>query len=180
MNLAVAFPVLNIIKKAFPQIESNICLQTLTDSEFCIYDTDKKRCEIQTDPDGVKHFTIENPTNRDIHFLAIDKCIFFDNDSIQRCDCAIFDNKTFCFIEIKEIDRKAKRSEHYHEAKEQLKSTIQHFHERLTFPTKRIEAYACVGRTTARPARPAADLNNQLEFEELGATLYHGNIKRFA
>lgn len=171
---------LDAIKKAFPQTQTNACLQTLTDSEFCIYDTDKKRCEIQTDPDGIVHFTVQNPANRDVHFLAIDKCIFFDDDGIRRCDCAVFDNKTFCFVEIKKVDHAARRSESYRQAKGQLKSTIQHFQERLIFSTKRIEAYACVGRTTARPARPAADLNDQLEFEEIGAALYHGNIKRFA
>ncbi|GAB2543254.1 hypothetical protein [Spirosoma aerophilum] len=171
---------LNRIQEAFPHIQAGTCLQTLTDTEFCIYDTAQKRCEIQTDIDGLKHFTVENPTNRDIHFLAIDKCIFFDKDGIQRCDCAVFDSKTFCFIEIKEIDSAAKRSEHYRKAKDQLKTTIQHFQGQMEFTTKRIEAYACVGRTIARPAKPAADLNDRLEFEELGAALYHGNIKRFA
>lgn len=171
---------LNRIQKAFPQTQAGTCLQTLTETEFFIYDTDQKRCEIQTDINGLKHFTVENPTNRDIHFLAIDKCIFFDNDGIQRCDCAVFDNKTFCFVEIKETDTDARRSAHYRKAKEQLKATIQHFQEQVEFTTKRIEAYACVGRTTARPAKPAADLNDRLEFDELGAALYHGNIKRFA
>lgn len=170
---------LDVLTEAFSQIQTNDCLQTLTDSEFCIYDTDQKRCEIQTDPDGLKHFTVQNPTNRAIHFLAIDKCVFFDNDEIQRCDCAIFDSETFCFIEIKEVNRPAKRSKHYQRAKAQLKSSIQHFQEQLTFSTNRIEAYACVGRTTARPARPAADVNDRLEFEELGAALYHGNIKEY-
>ncbi|QMW06259.1 hypothetical protein [Spirosoma foliorum] len=171
---------LDTIRQTFPRTTTGNCLQTLTDTEFCIFDTDKKRCEIQLDPDGLKHFTVENPTSRAIHFLAIDKCIFSDGDHIQRCDCAVFDSKTFCFVEIKEIDSAAKRSEHYRKAKEQLKATIQHFQEQLEFTTKRIEAYACVGRTTARPAKPAADLNDRLEFEELGSALYHGNIKRFA
>ncbi len=173
------YPVIDIIKQTFPQTQANTCLQTLTDAEFCIYDTEDKRSEIQTDVNGLQHFTVENPTKRDIHFLAIDKCIFFDNERILRCDCAVFDSKTFCFVEIKEVDHAARRAEQYRKAKEQLKTTIQHFQEKLTFTTKRIEAYACVGRTTARPARPAADSNEQFEFSELGATLYHGNVKRF-
>lgn len=171
---------LDTIRQTFPKIQENSCLQTLTDTEFCIYDTDMGRCTIQTDLDGIKHFTIENPTKRDVHFLAIDKCIFLDSDGTQRCDCAVFDSKTFCFIEIKEVDHAARRAEQLRKAKEQLNTTILHFQKQLTFKTKRIEAYACVGRTTARPARQATDLNDQLEFAELGATLYHGNIKRFA
>ena len=171
---------LDAIKAAFPRTGANACLQTLTDTEFCIYDTDAKRCAIQTEPDGLKHFTVENPTGRDVHFLAIDKCLFFDDDGIQRCDCAVFDSKTFCFVEIKETETYARRSAHYRRAKEQLKTTIQHFQEHLAFTTKRIEAYACVGRTIARPARQATDINEQFEFAEMGATLYHGNVKRFS
>jgi hypothetical protein len=89
----------------------------LSDVEFCIYDSNEKRCEIQIDPDGVKHFTIENPTGREIHFLAIDKCLFSDSDLVLRCDCAVFDIKTFCFVEIKVVDHAAKRSESYRKAK---------------------------------------------------------------
>jgi hypothetical protein len=172
--------VLDQIKQTFPKTISGKCLQTLDAVEFSIYDSYEKRCEIQFSPEDIKHFTIENPTKREIHFLAVDKCLFSDSDSVMRCDCAVFDTKTFCFVEIKVVDHAAKRSESYRKAKEQLKSTIQLFQDRLTFTTKRIEAYACVGRTTARPARQASDLNEQLEFAELGATLYHGNTKRFA
>ena len=38
---------------------------------------------------------------------------------------------------------------------------------------------ALVAQQQDPPDQPA-DLNDQLEFDELGATLYHGNIKRFA
>lgn len=171
---------LDAINKAFPKTLTNACLQTLTDLEFHIYDTDEKRCEIQTDPDGIVHFTVENPTAQNIHFLAIDKCLFFDNDEVQRCDCALFSHKVFCFVEIKEVNLAARRADQNRKAKEQLKNTIRLFKEQLTFATKHLEAYACVGRTTPRPARLASDLNDLLEFEELGATFYHGNIKRFA
>ena len=169
----------NLIEKAFPQTVQNTCLQTSTELEFCVFDTEAKKCAIQTDPAGLKHFTVENPTGRTIHFLAIDHCLFSDQDE-TRCDCAVFDEKTFCFIEIKETDTAARRSAHYQKAKEQLKATIQHFQDRMTFTTKRIEAYACVGRTVVRPARQTNDLSEQIEFADIGAILYHGNVKRFA
>ena len=170
---------LDAIQKSFPQTFANACLQTLTEVELHIYDTDEKRCEIQTEPEGIVHFTVENPAAQDIHFLAIDKCLLFDNDEIQRCDCAIFNHKVFCFVEIKEVDHAARRADQNRKAKEQLKNTIRLFKEQLTFTTRHLEAYACVGRTTPRPARLASDLNDRLEFEDLGATFYHGNIKRF-
>ncbi|AKD55928.1 hypothetical protein SD10_14485 [Spirosoma radiotolerans] len=124
---------IDTIRQTFPKIQENNCLQTLTDSEFCIYDTDKGRCTIQSDLGGIKHFTIENPTQRNLHFLAIDKCLFLDSDGTQRCDCAVFDSKTFCFIEIKEVDHAARRAEQLRKAKEQLKTTILYFQEQLEF-----------------------------------------------
>jgi len=111
--------------------------------------------------------------------LAIDHCLFSDKDA-TRCDCAVFDEKTFCFVEIKETDTAARRSAHYQDAKSQLKATIRHFQNRMTFTTKRTEAYACVGRTNTRPASQTTDLNEQVEFADMGAILYHGNVKRFA
>ena len=128
---------------------------------------------------GIRHFKVENPTGRDIHFLSIDHCLLFDGDSAH-CDCAVFDEKTFCFIEIKETTRPNKRAEYTHDAKEQLKATIQHFQERVAFTTKRIEAYLCVGDTSPRPARQSNNLNEQVEFADMKAVLYRGNQKRFA
>lgn len=169
----------NLIERTFPKAVQGNCLQTLVESEFSVFDTDAKQCAIQTNSLGLKHFTVENPTGRDIHFLAIDHCLFSDKDQ-TRCDFAVFDDKTFCFVEIKETETAARRSEHYQQAKDQLKATIQYFREQMTFTTKRIEAYACVGSTRARPARQSADLNEQIEFADIGAVLYRGNQKRFA
>lgn len=173
---------INALKAVFSQIEGSDYLLTLTDTIFCIYDQDiePKRCFIQNDPEGVKHFTVQNPTGRDIHFLAIDRGIISGREDQERCDCAVFDQKTFCFIEIKVVsDKQAGVSNR--KAKSQLKATILYFRERLIFTTKRIEAYVCVGSTAPRPARLAKDLDERYEFEEeLGVALYHGNEKRFA
>ena len=168
-----------LIEQAFTRTLQNKCLQTRTEIEFCIFDTDAKQCAIQTDPNGLKHFTVENPTGREIYFLAIDHCLFSDQDA-TRCDCAVFDEKTFCFVEIKETDTAARRSAHYRDAKSQLKATIRYFQDQMTFTTKRIEAYACVGRTNTRPASQTTDLTEQVEFADIRAVLYHGNVKRFA
>jgi hypothetical protein len=169
------------IKIAFPQMQENDCLQTLTDFEFHVFDTQEKRCIIQTEPDGKKHFTVENPTERNIHFLAIDKCLFMDNiKGLKRCDFAVFDAKTFCFVEIKETEEAGQRSALTRDAKPQLKETIRLFREKMTFSTRFIEAHLCVGDRSPRPARLTTDLNEQIEFAQLGAKLYRGNSKRFA
>lgn len=72
---------LDAIKAAFPQTEVKVCLQTLTDSKFHIYDHEtEKRCYIQVDPEGIKHFTVKNTDGRPVHFLAIDKCLLMDDE----------------------------------------------------------------------------------------------------
>ena len=170
---------IDIIKSTYPQTETNGCLQTLNDKEFFVLDTDEKRCIVHFNAAIKKHFTVENPTERDIHFLAIDKCLFSDADRLKRCDFAVFDIKTFCFVEIKETTKEGQRSAHNRTAKEQLKATIRAFKEQMSFSTKRIEAYLYVGNHSPRPARRTNDVSEEFDFATLGVELYHGNIKRF-
>lgn len=172
---------INELKKAFSIQDLERCLGAFIANQFYIYDTDEKCCVAHTEADSTVHFTVDNPTERQLYFLAIDRGILPDTLAVKRCDCAVFDHKTFCFIEIKIVDSTLQRTEANRKAKEQLKSTILLFQEKLTFTTRRVEAYVCVGRTIARPARRATDLNEIVEFEdELGVALFHGNEKRFA
>lgn len=171
---------IDAIKATFPQTETNGCLQTLTDKVVFVLDTEQKRCIVHTDTNSKKHFTVENPTERAVHFLAIDKCLFSDDVRLKRCDFAVFDSKTFCFVEVKETNRDIQRSEYNRDAKVQLKATIQNFQEQLAFTTKRIEAYICVGNQSPRPAKRTNDISERFDFESLGVELYRGNIKRFA
>ena len=168
------------IEKSYPQITQNSCLEILTDLEFSIYDSEMGRCFIQKEEDSVIHFTVKNPNQKEIGFLAIDKCIFMDNDKIKRCDCAVFDNKTFCFIEIKETNNR--KSENSRKAKEQLLTTIKEFKDKIDFSDKRLEAYVVVGLDFKKisPASKSQDLLSTLKFERLGVTLFHdGNEKKF-
>lgn len=176
-----------LIEKAFPLITQNQCLESLTNSEFGFFDFDGKginpknyikgKCYI-FDNDDIIHFTVKNPNQKEIHFLAIDKCLFFDET--KKCDCAVFDNKTICFIEIKETDRN--KSFHNKNAREQLLKSIKDFKEKIDFSGKRLEAYMVVGVNFAKttPASKARDLITQLEFEDLGVVLFqNGNEKIF-
>ena len=168
------------IEKAYPQIAQNSCLEILTDLEFSIYDSEMGRCFIQKEEDSVIHFTVKNPNKKEIGFLAIDKCIYLDSDKIKRCDCAVFDNKTFCFIEIKETNQR--KSENSRKAKEQLLTTIKEFKDKIDFSDKRLEAYVVVGLDFKKisPASKSQDLLSTLKFERLGVTLFHdGNEKKF-
>jgi hypothetical protein len=168
-----------LIEKAFPQIEEKSCLEILNTPKFSIYDSEFGRCFIQKEEHEIIHFTVKNPNQKDIGFLAIDKCVFMDNDEIKRCDCAVFDSKTICFIEIKETTRR--KSENSRKAREQLLRTIEEFISKIDFTNKRIEAYVVVGlEFVETPAKKAQDLVSTLAFEELGVTLFQdGNEKKF-
>lgn len=137
------YSVINAIKEAFPQTETNNCLQTLTDTKFHIYDHEtKKRCYVQNDPNGVKHFTVENADGRSIHFLAVDKCLLTDAELTQRCDCAVFDEQTFCFVEIKTTSSMTQRKKLRRDAKDQLKAAIAYFRNNVDYAAVQVEAYA--------------------------------------
>ncbi|ADB38730.1 hypothetical protein [Spirosoma linguale] len=172
---------IDTIKRAFPQTEINGCLETRTETEFHIYDHEtEKRCYVHTDSEGIKHFTVENVSGRPVHFLAIDKCLFFDNDGPKRCDCAIFDKETFCFIEIKTTSSMTQRKKLRREAKNQLKAAVTFFRENITFTSTQIEAYvSSLIDSQTRPLNRASLIDEIEEFEEIGVILFHNNRKKF-
>lgn len=163
-----------LIEQAFPKSSENSCIEALQDIEFGVFDPATSKCIIQSSG-GKVHFTVKNPTQKTIHFLAIDKCIFFDSDEHKKCDFAVFDDKAFCFVELKSTKLKGTRN--------QLYATIKLFKEKISFESmKRIEAYASKGNyTPSKPAAKATDTYALFVFrEELGVQLYQdGNEKVF-
>ena len=165
----------NSLKAIYPQIEANNCLDTLTKKEFEIYDCEEeKRCYIATE---YGQFKVINSLEKEISFLAIDKCLFFDNDKFKKCDCLVFDKETICFIEIKACKFKQRKS-NKKTAISQLKSTIEIFRKEFDID-KKIEAYLCIGMNPENPPR-ASNSDRILEFEEeLDTKLLEGCQKTF-
>lgn len=165
----------NRLKAIFPQIEANGCIETILEKEFEIYDCEEeKRCYIATE---YGQFRVINSVEKEITFLAIDKCLFFDSDRFKKCDCAVFDNDTLCFIEIKACKFKRRKS-NKKTAISQLKSTIKIFREQFKID-KKIEAYLCIGMNPENPPR-ASNSDRILEFEEeLDTMLFDGCQKEF-
>ena len=165
----------NSLKTAFLNIETNNCMEVLTQKEFEIYDCEEeKRCYIATE---YGQFKVINSLEKEITFLAIDKCIFFDSDKFKKCDCVIFDEDTICFIEIKACKIKQRKS-NKKTAITQLRSTIEIFKEKLDIE-KKIEAYLCIGINPEHPPR-ASTSDKVLEFEEeLDTQLFDGCQKEF-
>ena len=163
------------LKKVFPQIEENGCMESLREKEFEIYDREEeKRCYISTE---YGQFKVINDSEKEITFLAIDKCLFFDSDTFKKCDCVVFDSNTICFVEIKACKFKQRKS-NKKTAISQLKSTIEIFRKEFDMD-KKIEAYLCIGMNPQHPPR-ASTSDKILEFEEeLDTQLLEGCQKEF-
>ena len=163
------------LKKVFPQIEENGCMESLKEKEFEIYDCEEeKRCYITTE---YGQFKVINGSEKEITFLAIDKCLFFDSDTFKKCDCVVFDSNTICFVEIKACKFKQRKS-NKKTAISQLKSTIEIFRKEFNMD-KKIEAYLCIGMNPQHPPR-ASTSDKILEFEEeLDTQLFEGCQKEF-
>jgi len=165
----------NRLKEIYPQIVSKNCLETITSEVFEIYDCEEeKRCYIATD---YGQFKVLNSSKREITFLAVDKCLFDDSDEFKKCDCIVFDNDTFCFVEIKACKFKQRKS-NKRTAISQLKFTIEILREKLDID-KKLEAYLCIGMNPQNPPR-ASSSDRKLEFiDELNTELFDGCQKEF-
>jgi len=169
--------VLDQIKQAFPSADE--CSHTLTEKQFCIYDhAETKRCYVQTNPDGIKHFTVLNPSGKPIHVLAVDNCLMSPTDP-SRCDCAILDEQTLCLVEIKTVSLKQRQAKR-RQAEDQLRASITFFRENLTLTETQLEAYVCLlDSKTFGPCIRSSSVSRVLEFEELGVSLFYDNEKHF-
>jgi len=165
-----------VIEAAFPQVLLGNCLEVLTESEFHIFDNEvePKRCYIKRSNHDPKHFTVNNSLNQEINFLAIDKCVLTDKDKTH-CDCAVFTNKQFAFIEISD-SKKLHRNQKRRKAKDQLSQTINHFRDKGIVFSEKLNAIICFVSKPVFPARSSSQSAASLEyFENYGAILLEGS-----
>ncbi|MCK5717952.1 MAG: hypothetical protein KAH77_10725, partial [Thiomargarita sp.] len=115
------------LRSVFKNITKNQCLQTISSPIFWIYDdeTEKKCLIVEQEKMTLnrKTFKVINHNKQAIRFLAVDKCIFSDNDNVKRCDCIIYNKEYFCFIELKKVQKRKNRAKNT--ARTQLLSTIE-------------------------------------------------------
>ena len=117
-------------------------------------------CMLLTDVRRAKSdLHVLNPEQRQIHFLAIDKCLYDDGDD-ERCDCALIINQQLHFIEFK--TSQADRNTGPGECIRQLAASICDFYDRqIIEPGETVFAYACVGFTREIPYNGARRLEQQ-------------------
>jgi hypothetical protein len=61
------------------------------------------RCYIRRrgEETSANDFTVRNSAGREFHLLAVDKCMFSDEQDGSRCDCVVFNHAVSLFIELK-------------------------------------------------------------------------------
>lgn len=170
------------IESNFPICSINNCLEVYENSIFWVLDSlQSKKSFVLLDnslPDFDFDFEVNNPNQKTIYFLAIDNCIFNDSSDHKKCDFAIFDNQTICFVEIKnqvsinpDTRKKQARS-----AREQLKETIVKFKEKIDFSDYKIEAIICQKNGSIKPAASTGMQSAGVEFQkEFNAKLLKGS-----
>ena len=171
---------LDSIPAQFENCIPNNCLSTVTHNSFKVFDRENDCCYICTEnePKSLCYFTVNNPTNKPLNFLAIDKCTL-TGDKDKKCDCAIFDNSLFYFIEMKTASS-ASRSKRRGDAYMQLKSTIGIFKERINFDNYEILALISFGQSYTIPRTNSTHMGRRKElFDLYRAKLVEGNLIEF-
>ncbi|CAN5303710.1 hypothetical protein BH09BAC1_BH09BAC1_04400 [soil metagenome] len=144
-----------------------------------IFENAEKKCIVHYNKSDKYHFEIINAEQQTIHFVAIDNGIYPSSKKQKRCDCAVFNHSTICFIEIKR--RTGTIGSILGEAKKQLIETISSV--KLDFDkleNYELEAFASLGKGSYSPSLQTSFQDAMLEFElETGAVLYIDDQKAF-
>ncbi|MFN3850976.1 MAG: hypothetical protein ACK4NY_16190 [Spirosomataceae bacterium] len=163
------------LEEVFPKISTHNCLTFIKDIEFYIFEDENKVSQIGED--GI--LKVNNPNKKNIHFLRIDHCFLGDGDG-KKCDCAVFDDNTFCFVEMS-IARMKNRKEKQKDAVQQLENTIKLFEEKnISYGNRKIDALICFNYRDTYPSSPASKLNAYLQFlQDYNVKLNIGNQIEF-
>lgn len=170
------------IETTFPQSKIGNCVET-EQGDFQVFDSEiePKRCHIKRYEEQPAHFKVLNANRKEVHFLAIDKCILYD-DAKEHCDFAVFDDATFSFVEIKVRHPEHKRrNQDKKKACRQLKETIAYFQEKgIDFQDINLEAIICLTSEETHPVANSESQNAVAEFLfSFNAKLLIGNKKEF-
>lgn len=161
--------------EAYTDMVDRYLLETMVDKH--IVDSETNRiCGFVTDVFGQneeiagEYFSVENPTESSYALLQIDHGIIKSSD-LKKCDCAIANNTSLCFIEFKAKAYSSLLStieKNYKNAIEQLNATIglfdsHHASQGTDIRTLRsIEAYICFRQ--GYPRNTSTQMNYQVAF----------------
>ncbi len=168
------------INNAFPDCIQNNCLSIVNHAAFKVFDRESACCFtcIAPFPNSLCFFTVENNTAKPLNFLAIDRCLIIDDDN-KKCDCAVFNDNEFHFVEIKTASTGV-RGKRRRTAFEQLKNTIDVFYGKMDFSGLNVFAMICIGCANVRPRTTSSQIARAVELSNTyGIKLVEGNIIPF-
>jgi hypothetical protein len=165
------------ICKAFASCEINNCLETMVERKFQIKDNELTGKSEVVKQNGTLNITNERLKN--IEFLAIDNCIYGEKDK-KRCDCALFNDNYFYFVEFKTFNTK-NNSKHRKSAIEQFESTITQFKKAgIEFSEFDFKTLICFNYIPIRPAASTQMQHKRKEFwDKYKADLLERNEIKF-
>jgi len=168
---------LNLI---YPNCAKNNCHVIFTNELTKIIETHASHCVIDNSSVD-ENFLIKNPNNKVINFIAIDKCIFLDDALHKKCDFAVFDDKIFALIEIKDTNNRKTRAKHTKKAYKQLSAILSEFEQKsVSFNGFSIEAIIAFKYRPLRPLINSASMAMRVYFKNrYKASLMLGNEKEF-
>jgi hypothetical protein len=145
------------------------CLESVNMQSFEILDpaaddsSQQEKCRI-VESDG--HFQVENKDAQWIHFLPIDGCLPIPADH-KKCDFALFDDKQFCFADIKNVKTKL-RQQAKKSAKLQLEETIRYFKKdlKINFDNHKLLAIIALTFQKTYPLAKVEDQDAKIRFED--------------
>ncbi len=124
----------------------------------------------QTEKAAGKYFTVENPTGQPYTLMQIDNGII-QSSATKKCDCAIANSASLCFIEFKAnaySNNISTLQKNYRKAIEQLSTTIGFFDSYLITcrqdirTLRTVEAFICFRH--GYPRKTSSQMNYQVAF----------------
>ncbi len=168
-----------ILKQAFPNCATNDCLKAENALYFEVFDPSSEDDTLKTPcylvyESGKGHFQVKNNAGKMIHFAAVDNCIFTDNTH-KKCDFMLFDDKVFCFADIKNV-KTSQRKHAKKDAKEQIETTIALFLSKIDLSNYEIKAVIALTFQQTYPIAKVSTQDAKIRFEDkFKAMLYEGN-----
>lgn len=130
-------------------------------------------------------FLIINPNKKTVYLLAVDNCFleYLDEYEGKRCDCIVFDDHYFCFVELKlNVSEPRQVTKRLREARKQLGNVIEFFRETFDKASRdffgfEMEAYV-VMRQNVYPKSRASRVSVFVEFlDKYGVKLLEKDFK---
>lgn len=174
------------LQALFPDRLARNCLDSNDAAHLVVYEgTDGRACfEALEQTNSVVGFLLKNPDRKQIYLLAVDHCFFEDHEE-PRCDCVLFDNQHFCFVELKlNVVKRRRVTQTLKEARKQLGATIRFFKTAIQpksedFFDFTLEAYVVMQTAVYPRKRASRDVVFIKFLEEFGVVLYEQNSKSF-